>query len=314
MTGRLVLGWAALMACALVLAAASAGGGVASGYRPPPVRPVLSPALRGEGVWRSVGRPVAGGPPLLVTTFRPDRRPWSVAYVAWIDHTRTQVGLYPGTDQPPSLLRHGPSEIPYGQRWRLVAAFNGGFKYGSGSGGGGGFSVNGHTYVLLRRGLGTVVAYRDGRVDVTAWRGGATPGRQVAFARQDLRLLVDRGRPAADLGSQAVWGWVLGGGTMTWRTAVGIDRHGNLVYVAVADTTAVLAATLIRAGAVRAVELDMNPQWPTFNTYTHQHGLQPKQFVPNYQQPRSRYLTPDSRDFFAIYGHQPGTSGLVPFR
>jgi hypothetical protein len=237
-----------------------------------------------------------------------------VAYVAWIDHTRTQLGLYPGTDQPPSALPRGPSEIPNGQRWRLVATFNGGFKYGSGSGGGGGFSVNGHTYVPLERGLGTLVAYRDGRVDVIAWRGGAKPGGAVVFARQDLHLLVNAGRPGSDLGSQAVWGWVLGGGSTTWRTGVGIDDHGNLLYAAADDTTAALAAILIRAGAVRAIELDMNPEWPTFDTYLHERGLHPSQFVPNYQQPLSRYLTPDSRDFFAIYRRLPGASGLVPFR
>ena len=211
-------------------------------------------------------------------------------------------------------MPRGPSEIPNAQRWRLLATFNGGFKYGSGSGGGGGFSVNGHTYVSLERGLGTVVAYRGGRVDVIAWRGGATPGLKIVFARQDLHLLVNAGRPGSDLGSQAVWGWVLGGGSTTWRTAVGVDRHGNLIYAAADDTTAALAAVLIRAGAVRAIELDMNPQWPTFNTYAHKHGLVPSQFVPNYQQPTTRYLYADSRDFFAVYRRLPGVPATVPFR
>lgn len=71
---------------------------------------------------------------------------------------------------------------------------------------------------------------------------------------------------------------------------------------------------LVHAGAVLAIELDMNPEWPTFNTYAHHHGLRPTQFVPNYQQPLDRYLTPDSREFFAIYRRLPGASRLVPFR
>jgi hypothetical protein len=50
----------------------------------------------------------------------------------------------------------------------------------------------------------------------------------------------------------------------------------------------------------------MNPEWPTLNTYAHHHGLRPTQFVPNYQPPLDRYLTPDSRDFFAIYRRLPG--------
>jgi len=306
--------WWWMVSVLLVAVGVFVGGVLASGYRPRPVRPMLSPSRRGEGVWRSVTGPIGGRPPVLVTTLRLPGRPEALAYVAWIDHTRTQLALYPGVAQPPVAVPRGPSEIPNGERWRLVATFNGGFKYGSGSGGGGGFAVNGHTYVPLERGLGTLVAYRNGRVDITAWQGGADTGPRIAFARQDLHLLVNAGRPAANLSSQAIWGWVLGHYDPTWRTGVGIDRHGNLIYVALDGTNAGLASILIRAGAVRAIELDMNPEWPTFNTYLHRHGLHPAQFVPNYQQPLDRYLTPDSRDFFAVYRRLPGKPVTVPFR
>jgi len=308
----MVLGLVALLvACAM---AVGAEGGVAQRFRPSPIRPVIRPALRGEGVWHAVGPTIQGGPPVLTATFRPDgANPSVIAYVAWVDHTRTQLALYPGTSQPPVAVPRGPSEIPRGQRWRLLATFNGGFKYGSGSGGGGGFSVNGHTYVPLERGLGTLIAYRNGRVNIIAWPGGRAAGARVAFARQNLHLLVNAGRPAANLSSQAVWGWVFGLVEPTWRTGVGIDRHGNLIYAAADDTNAGLAGILIRAGAVRAIELDMNGLWPTFNVYRHSHGLHPAQFVPNYLQSVARYLTPDSRDFFAIYRRVNGPAS-VPFR
>jgi len=305
--------WVGVLLGAAAIAAAGASGRLPSGYRPPRLTPMVMPRGPGDGIWRTVGEPVYGAPPVLVTTLRLGRNPWDVAYVAWIDHTRARLALYPGTAQPPSSLPRGPSEIPLAQRWRLIATFNGGFKYGSGSGGGGGFSVDGHTYVPLERGLGTLVAYRDGRVDIVAWRGGLVPVPAVVFARQDLHLLVDAGRPAPNLGSQAMWGWVFGGGSTTWRTGIGVDRHGNLIYVAAVDTTAGLAALLIHAGAVRAIELDMNPEWPTFDTYAHRNGLRPSQFVPNYQQSVSRYLSPDSRDFFAVYRPLPGRPVRVPF-
>jgi Phosphodiester glycosidase len=301
----------ALLACA---AAATGAEGHSPPYRPPPIRPVIAPRLPGEGVWRAAGKPIKGGPPVLVTTFRPDAGyPSTVAYVAWVDHTRAQLGLYAGSSQPPSGSPPGPAEIPFSQRWRLLATFNGGFKYGSHSGGGGGFAVNGHTYAWLQRGLGTLVGYRDGRVDVIAWQGGPTVGRNIEFARQNEPLLVQAGHPGTDLTNQAVWGWTLGGGQAVWRTGVGVDRRGNLIYAAVDQTAAGLAAILIRAGAVRAIELDINPEWPTFDTYAHDHGLQPSQFVPNSQQPVDRYLRPDSRDFFAVYRRLPGPE-LVPFR
>jgi hypothetical protein len=306
--------WRAVSVVALVMLAAAAVVSAArepgSVNRPPSIRPVITPKLPGEGVWRAAGKPIAGRPPVLVTTFRPDAgNPFVVAYVAWIDHTRTQLALYPGSSQPLSAFPRGPAEVPAGQRWRLLATFNGGFKYGSHSGGGGGIAVGGHTYVWLDRGLGTLVGYRDGRVDVIAWRGGPTVGRNIAFARQNLHLLVHGGRPGSDLGNQAVWGWTLGGGETVWRTGVGIDRRGNLIYAAADGTAAAFAAILIRAGAVRAIELDINPEWPTFDIYAHRHGLLPSKFVPNSQQPATRYLYPDPRDFFAVYRRLPRNGG-----
>ena len=92
-----------------------------------------------------------------------------------------------------------------------------------------------------------------------------------------------------------------------WRTGLGIDKHGNLIYAAANYQTVItLAEILKRAGAVRAMELDINPEWPTLITYTHNHGLDPTRIVPNLQQPSTRYLVPDDRDFFAVYRRVPG--------
>ncbi len=109
-------------------------------------RPAHEPA-RIESAWHGTGTLVDGRPPVLVTTFHPDPAdPGTVAYVAWIDRMRTVIGLYPGLQQPPSASPRGPAEVPYGERWRLLATFNGGFKFDS-SGSWNGFAVNGHTYV-----------------------------------------------------------------------------------------------------------------------------------------------------------------------
>jgi hypothetical protein len=95
---------------------------------------------------------------------------------------------------------------------------------------------------------------------------------------------------------------------------MGIDRHGNLIYAAAdQQTVGTLAAILIHAGAVRAIELDINPEWPTFISYVHRDGLQPSKLVPNSQQPATRYLFPDKRDFFAVYRRVPGRPFDVPF-
>jgi hypothetical protein len=279
---------------------------------PPRVRPVFAHPLPGEGVWRSSGPPVAGGPPVLVTTFRTERDyPRIVAYVAWFDHTRTALGYYPGRYEPPSATLRGPMQVPFGQRWRLLATFNSGFIYSDGLNGD---ALDGHTNEPLRDGLATVVAYRNGDVNIVDWRGGASPGPTVAFARQSLPLIIDRGRLSPALNDSTKWGFTLGNAVRVWRTGVGIDRRGNLIYAA-ADyqTVTTLAEILKRAGAIRAMELDINPEWPTLITYRHRRGLLPSKVVPNYQQPARRYLVPDDRDFFAVYRRLPGRVS-VPLR
>jgi Phosphodiester glycosidase len=279
---------------------------------PAPIRPVFADPLPGEGVWRPSGPRLDGGAPVLVTTFRTERDyPRIVAYVAWFDHTRTALSYYPGRYEPPRATLRGPMQVPYGQRWRLLATFNSGFIYSDGLNGD---ALNGHVNEPLRDGLATVVGYRNGRVNIVDWHGGPSPGRAVAFARQSLPLIIDHGRLSPALNDSTAWGFTLGNAVRVWRTGVGIDRRGNLIYAA-ADyqTVTTLARILQRAGAVRAMELDINPEWPTLITYRHRRGLLPMRVVPNYQQPVTRYLVPDDRDFFAVYRRVPGPIG-VPLR
>ena len=75
-------------------------------YRPPRIRPVLSPALPGEGVWRATFAHGGEPPPVLITSFRPDPSyPRLVAGVAWINRTRTTTWLYPGRLEPSVSMR-----------------------------------------------------------------------------------------------------------------------------------------------------------------------------------------------------------------
>ena len=177
-----------------------------------------------------------------------------------------------------------------------------------------GSSIGGKQYEPLKDGLATLIAYRDGRVDVKTWTGGPVAGPKIAFARQSLPLIVDHGRLNPALNDSSQWGYTLGNAVRVWRTGAGIDRHGNLIYAA-ADyqTVTTLAKILQRAGAVRAMQLDINPEWPTLIIYTHHRGLDPVKVVPNYQQPATRYLVPDDRDFFAVYRRVPGPV-IVPFK
>jgi Phosphodiester glycosidase len=281
---------------------------------PPPIRPVFPHPLPGEGVWRRTGPLVDGSPPALVTTFRTERDyPRVVAYAAWFDHTRTALAYYPGRYEPPNAAVRGPMMVPFDQRWRLLATFNAGFTFADGSNGS---TDNGAINEPLKDGNATLLGYRDGTVAIVKWHGGPNAGPNVAWARQSLAPIVWDRRINAALNTDPnspQWGYTLGGVTRVWRTGVGIDARGNLIYVAADDQTVItLARILQHVGAVRAMEFDINPEWHTLITYTHHDGLGPKLVEPQPMQSPSRYLAPDDRDFFAVYRRLPGRVS-VPF-
>ena len=175
-------------------------------------------------------------------------------------------------------------------------------------------SIDGRSYERLRDGLATLIGYADGRVDIRSWTGGPKAGRAIDFARQSLHLMIRNGRLTSGLNDSSQWGATLGNAVRVWRTGVGIDRRGNLIYAAADDQTVVtLARILQRAGAVRAMEFDINPEWPSLITYAHRGALVPTKVVPNVMQSATRYLVPDDRDFFAVYRGVPGPV-TVPFR
>jgi hypothetical protein len=155
---------------------------------PPRIEPVFARPLPREGLWERTGPLVAGRPPVLVTTFRTELAyPRIIAYVAWFDHTRTELAFYPGRYEPPNAPVRGPMSVPRDQRWRLLATFNGGFTYIDGHNGS---SIDGRTYEPLRDGLATLIGYRNGRVDIRTWTGGPDAGARTVFARQSLPLII----------------------------------------------------------------------------------------------------------------------------
>jgi hypothetical protein len=285
-----------------VLGPGTSAAPVLHSYRPPNISPLVPDGLPGEGVWQPTFAAGASQPPVLITQFRPDPvdYPRAVAGVAWIDHTRTSLTFYPGAQEPAvSLPSRGPMEVPPSMRSRLVATFNSGFKLSDASGG---FAYEGHTYAPLQPDMGTIVRYAGGQVDVIAWHGGAVAGPDVVFARQNLPLIVNNGRPNPNLNDGPEWGGTLGNKELVWRSAVGVDARGNLIYAAGPDQgLRSLASVMIHAGALRAMELDINTYWTSFITYRFPGAGHPANLLPTMDRSPLRYLTPDDRDFFAVY-------------
>ncbi len=267
--------------------------------RPHRVAPLIHPALSGEGVWRATRPGLGVGAPLLISTLRNQPEyPRVLAGLAWIDAKRTTITLNPGRLEPAVPIPRGSMDVPRRGRRRLLATFNSGFKLSDSHGG---FVLDGHTYATMQDGQATLVGYRDGRVDVVDWRYGARASSSVSFARQNLPLIVDEGRPSPNLNS-GEWGATVGNAVLVWRSGIGVDRHGNLIYAAGADQSAAsLADTLAHAGAVRAMELDINSYWVSFITYGAAGAESPTNLLPGMERSATRYLSPDDRDFFAVY-------------
>ncbi len=274
-------------------------------YAPPPIVPVIEPPLPGEGVWRRTGPPIGGAPPLLVTTYRPDPNyPQMVAGIAWMDRSRTSLQLYPGRYEPPEGSFRGPMEVPPRLRGQLLASFNSGFKIEDS---GGGFAALGRVYAPLHDGMATLVGFRNGNVDIRTWTGGAQPEPSILFARQNLPLILQAGQLNPNLNDGSLWGATLGNAIRVWRSGLGVDAHGNLIYAAADNQTAEsLALILQHAGAVRAMELDINSEWVTFNFYGAPDAGEPSKLLPEMTREATRYLEPDDRDFLAVYGRNGG--------
>jgi len=275
------------------------GAGATAEYRPARIHALLHPALPGEGVWHATRPGLEASPPVLLATLRNQPEyPRVVAGLAWINTKRTTLALHAGRLEPSVTLPRGAMSISHETRPKLLAAFNSGFKLGDSKGG---FVLHGHTYAAMHNGQGTLVGYTDGRVDVANWSYGAVAPASVSFARQNLPLIVSEGRPNPRLSNDAEWGATVGSAVLVWRSGIGVDSRGNLIYAAGEDQTVTsLARTLIRAGAVRAMELDINSYWVSFISYGAPGALDPLNMLPAMNRPATRYLEPDDRDFFTI--------------
>ena len=149
----------------------------------------------------------------------------------------------------------------------LIATFNSGFKLDASRGG---WFLDGRAATPLRDGAASVVIFRSGSATVGQWGRDATLTADVVAVRQNLNLLVDTGQPAPGLGTNILpaWGFTLGGAVATWRSALGVDGAGRLLYIAGPGLDpANLASAAIAAGAIRAMELDINPAFVLFSTF-----------------------------------------------
>jgi hypothetical protein len=269
---------------------------------PAPLVPLVSaPQLAGEGLWQDLYS-VQGLPAARVAFLRPDSIHTSYyVQVVWMDPKLVSFSLHPGYQVPGGTLT-APDQIPPSEITTILATFNSGFQMRDARGG---YWQNGQTIVPLRTGAASMVLSATGQLAVESWPGG-NPAPGVVAVRQNLDLLIQHGviSPAASQANAPAWGSTVGNREYVWRSAVGVRADGSVIsVVGPAMNIESLANILLRAGAVDAMELDINPDWTNYITYTHP---SPGVAVPSVLPPPDPYINPNrylqssSRDFVSV--------------
>jgi len=239
----------------------------------------------------------------------------------------------PGTESPGGYV--ASKDAPDTYRKKMLAAFNGAFMLQHAEGG---YTFRDKTYADLVDGAATMVITPDGQLDVIKWNGqdpsqyrvirqnltllidngkdrtdghngcddwgllGTNPEahRRCPGERSALGVTKDDGHNGCD-----DWG-LLGTNPEAHRrcpgerSALGVTKDGTVIYAFSYESKAGdLATALTHAGAVRAMELDINNWWPSAYTYSDGTG---KRIDPLVRDEPSRYSgkTPNKKDFVVV--------------
>lgn len=224
----------------------------------------------------------------------------------------TAFHLHVGSTDPPGAAALVPVDagtaVSAAELGLLVAAFNGGFKRADAHGG---MMVDGTVVSPLVTGAASAVINADGSLQIGAWNQSVpTSGERVSSVRQNLTLLVNGGEVQAAASNPSLWGAEIGGAS-TARSALGVDAAGNVFYIGSMHALPIeLAQAMVSVGAVRAMQLDINPNWITLGS-TANPGGPLSAAVPGQSHSPSIFTSGWTRDFFTVLAQPPRNCKLV---
>ena len=264
--------------------------------------------LEGEGVWRNHPLGLFPNKEVMADTFiRPDpERSYAITTIVQLDLSVMRMGSVAGTKQPGGPVgKPGPGVVPKEiiNSGKLIAAFDGGFQYKDGAYG---MIVGNTTYLPLKNDLGTLVGYNDGTLKIVDYAGQSL-GDNVVFVRQNCPMLVtDGAESVSDQKNKTLWGRLAAGtvGIYTWRSGIGLTKEGNLLFAVGNNLTPeTLARALKAAGAVNAIQLDINPIWVRFNIFESVGSgkYSSTTLTKDLQDGSKQYLGGYAKDFFYLY-------------
>ncbi|MFI5240396.1 MAG: phosphodiester glycosidase family protein [Candidatus Saccharimonadia bacterium] len=265
------------------------------------------PSLTGEGAWSLIDLPQFRSQPVMARTFvRPDpNRSYAIVALVQMNSRFLQLHAVAGTQQPGGPIGHyGPGKIAESDQnsSQLVAAFNGGFQYKDGKYG---MIVGQNTYVPLQENLATLSIYDNANPTISRYIPGSSASADILALRQNGPLIVDKGQVTQDTltGGYSVWGLTTTSSSFTWRSGIGITSSGNLVYAVGPSLSAeTLAVSLKAAGAIEAMQLDINSFWVRFVMYQPKStgGYDYQSLLTAMQNGGYNYLHGYNKDFFYL--------------
>ena len=263
----------------------------------------ISSSLPGAGIWSPLA--TEGRDVVLAQTFlQPDlSHLYAVTALVKMNMSLLSIDAVAGTWEPGEAAHKGPGKVPLNVQMsnNLVAAFNGGFQKKDGAYG---MIVGSETYLPLKEGLATLVIYSDKKPQLVDYQG-QNFGKDVVAIRQNGPLLIDNGKIVtySQSWNMQTWGLTTTNNMYTWRSGLGITKNGNLIYaVGPSLIPESLAMALQLAGAVNAMQLDINPVWVRFVLYNSL-GNGKYAYTPLLKQMVNGglpYLTGYQKDFFYV--------------
>jgi hypothetical protein len=274
-------------------------------WLPAPAIPLGS--LNGEGQWTPYIQDAHSQIVAYRTFLQPDpQRPYAIVGVVAFDLRHTRLHYVLGSEEPYSPdgpKRSGKMPADDLKPGFLLATFNGGFKTTHGKFGA---MADGIVAIPPRDGLATIGIYKDGSVRIGEWGNEIVDIPDLVAWRQNGPLVIHQGQvnPQIFDNSPKDWGYTVDDVSPTWRSALAISPDEETLYFIAGPkmTMQALAQSMLAAGAVEGMQLDINNYWVHFVAIrAYGDKLVPEPLFPDAMTENlDRYLHPYSRDFFYV--------------
>jgi hypothetical protein len=279
---------------------------------PAALRPVISPALPGEGQWTPIAQ-ADGHDTLWATSLRPLTTAGGVvATMVAIDQTYLRASMFNGTEEPGGGPWKKGNHVPVSLQPQLIATMNGGFRFEHIHGG---YMNEGKVVKPLKQGDATIAIDKTGKMVMGKLGRDLQDDGSWASMRQNLELIVDNGASNVAQGTAdgVWWGADNGNAVYVKRSGVCALPDGRLAYVLVDQVDAEqFAQSLITLGCTRAMQLDINVDWPSFAIYNWANNKSNPHFVDKRMSGNlRRYVDGSTKEFFAFFDRKQVPAGTV---